>query len=91
MSENKDNQEADAVHSSSGDRAVELGWPLEPDYALPSSGEEAAELESPLPDQSPLDPEAFCMKFFQVIKKNNLVSLSLFYAKSSLVHCLLSC
>ena len=65
-----------------------------PDYALPSSGEEAAELASPLPDQSPLDPEAFCMKFFQVIKvviKNNLVSLSLFTAKTSLVHCLHSC
>ena len=42
-----------------------------PDYALPSSGEEAAELASPLPDQSPLDPEAFCMKFFQVIKKQS--------------------
>ena len=40
-----------------------------PDYALPSSGEEAAELASPLPDQSPLDPEAFCMKFFQVRKE----------------------
>ena len=83
--------EADAVHSSSGDGAVELGWPLKPDYALPSSCEEPPELASPLPDRSPLDPEAFCMKFFQVIKKNNLVSLSLFNAKSSLVHCLLSC
>ena len=44
-----------------------------PDYALPSSGEEAAELASPLPDQSPLDPEAFCMKFFQVIKKQSCI------------------
>ena len=61
--------EADAVHSSSGDGAVELGWPLKPDYALPSSCEEPPELASPLPDRSPLDPEAFCMKFFQVIKK----------------------
>ena len=44
-----------------------------PDYALPSSGEEAAELASPLPDQSPLDPEAFCMKFFRVIKKQSCI------------------
>ena len=65
--------EADAVHSSSGDGAVELGWPLEPDYALPSSCEEPPELASPLPDRSPLDPEAFCMKFFQVIKKQSCI------------------
>ena len=84
----------DGVHCRSGDGAVELGWPLKPDYALPSSCEEPPELASPLPDRSPLDPEAFCMKFFQVIKiviKNNLVSLSLFTAKTSLVHCLHSC
>ena len=54
---------ADGVHSSSGDRAVALTWP---DYAVSSSGEEAAELASPLPAQSLLTPEAFCMKFYQV-------------------------
>ena len=53
--------EADGLHSSCGDRAVELGWP--------SSGEEAAELASPLPAQNQLDPEAFCMQFFQVKRK----------------------
>ena len=42
-------------------------------YALPGSGQEAAELASPLPDQNPLDPEAFCMKFFQVIKKQSCI------------------
>ena len=65
--------EADAVHSNSGDGAVELGWPLKPDYALPSSCEKPPELASPLPDRSPLDPEAFCMKFFQVIKKQSCI------------------
>ena len=56
----------DGVHCRSGDGAVELGWPLEPVYTAPSSGEEAVELASPLPAQNLLDPEAFCMKFFQV-------------------------
>ena len=51
------------LHSSSGDRAVALTWP---DYAVSSSGEEAAELACPLPAQSLLTPEAFCMKFYQV-------------------------
>ena len=42
-------------------------------YALHGSGQEAVELASPLPDQNPLDPEAFCMKFFQVIKKQSCI------------------
>ena len=58
--------DADVVHTSSGDGAVELGWG--PDFTLPSSGEEAAELASPLFARHPLDPEAFCMKFYEVIR-----------------------
>ena len=49
---------AHEVHSSSGGGAVQLGWPHEPDHAVPSSGA-----------QSPIDPEAFCLKFFQVRRK----------------------
>ena len=49
---------AHEVHSSSGGGAVQLGWPHEPDHTVPSSGA-----------QSPIDPEAFCLKFFQVRRK----------------------
>ena len=59
--------QADGGHlEGNGDGAGTLAWPLEPDCAAPSSVEEAAELASPLPAQNPLDPEAFCMKFYQV-------------------------
>ena len=59
--------QADGGHlEGNGDGAETLAWPLEPDCAAPSSVEVAAELASPLPAQNPLDPEAFCMKFYQV-------------------------
>ena len=59
--------QADGGHlEGNGDGAEALAWPLEPDCAAPSSVEVAAELASPLPAQNPLDPEAFCMKFYQV-------------------------
>ena len=69
--------EADGGHlESNGDGAEALAWPLAPDCAAPSCGEEAAELASPpLPAQNLLSPEAFCMKFYQV--RNNFVSLTL--------------
>ena len=69
--------QADGGHlKSNGDGAEALAWPLAPDCAAPSCGEEAAELASPLlPAQNLLSPEAFCMKFYQV--RNNFVSLTL--------------
>ena len=76
---------ADGVHSSSGDGVVELGWPFGPDHAVPSSAEEVAELASPLPAQSPLDPEAFCLKFFQV-KRKQFLSLTLKHLVDCLLH-----
>ena len=64
--------EADGGLFDLGDGAAALAWPLGPENALPSSGEEAAALVSPLPAQTPLDPEAFCMEFYQVGKKTIL-------------------
>ena len=60
--------QADGGHlRSNGDGAEALAWPLAPDCAAPSCGEEAAELASPpLPAQNLLSPEAFCMEFYQV-------------------------
>ena len=66
----------DGVHCRSGDGAVELGWPLETVYTAPSSGEEAVELALPLPAQNLLDPEAFCMKFFQVRREQCCITNS---------------
>ena len=61
--------QADGGHFSNGDGAEALVWPLGPDYAELSNGEEMAELASPLPAKNPLDPETFCLKFYQVRKE----------------------
>ena len=58
---------AHEVHSSSGGEAVQLGWPHEPDHAVPSNGA-----------QSPIDPEAFCLKFFQVRKQFCIINSKTF-------------
>ena len=56
--------QADGGHlEGNGDGAEVLAWPPGPDCAVPM---EAAELASTQPAQNPLDPEAFCLKFYQV-------------------------
>ena len=62
--------QADRGHSEgNGDGAESLAWSLGPDFAASSRSEEAAELASLQPAQNPLDPEAFCQKFYQVRSK----------------------
>ena len=61
--------EADGGHFGHGGGAAALARPVRPDCAAPSGGEEAAELASPQPAQNLLDPEAFCLKFYQVRRK----------------------
>ena len=65
---------AHEVHSSSGGGAVQLGWPHEPDHAVPSSGA-----------QSPIDPEAFCLKFFQVRKQFCIINSNIWCIVSFLM------
>ena len=70
--------QADGGHSEgNGDEAEAPAWPLGSDCAAPSSGEEAAELASPQPAQNPLNPEAFCQKFFQVRSKQFCIILNM--------------
>ena len=65
---------AHEVHSSSGGGAVQLGWPHEPDHAVPSTGA-----------QSPIDPEAFCLKFFQVRKQFCIINSNIWCIVSFLM------
>ena len=70
--------QADGGHSEgNGDEAEAPAWPLGSDCAAPSGGEEAAELASPQPAQNPLNPEAFCQKFFQVRSKQFCIILNM--------------
>ena len=64
--------QADGGHlEGNGNGAEALAWLLGPDCAAPT---EAAELASTQPAQNSLDPEAFCLKFYQVRRKQfNLI------------------